>query len=42
MGRLCFSTFAADMKECDAPESNSPTAEVVLTKNIPRTTSGAS
>jgi hypothetical protein len=26
MGRLCFSTYAADMKEWDAPESNSTTA----------------
>jgi hypothetical protein len=25
MGRLCFSTYAMDMKECDAPESNSTT-----------------
>jgi hypothetical protein len=32
MGRLCISTYAADMKECDAPESNSTTAEVSLTK----------
>jgi hypothetical protein len=29
MGRLCFSTYAGDMKECDAPESNSTTAEVI-------------
>jgi hypothetical protein len=42
MGRLCFSTYAADMKECDAPESNSTTAEVSLRKSIPMTTSGAS
>jgi hypothetical protein len=42
MGRLCFSTYAADMKECDAPESNSTTAEVALMRNIPRATSGAS
>jgi hypothetical protein len=41
MGRLCFSTYAADMKECDAPESNSTTTEVVLMKNISRTTSRA-
>jgi hypothetical protein len=26
-GRLCFPTYLADMKECDAPESNSTTAE---------------
>jgi hypothetical protein len=32
MGRLCFSTYAADMNECDAPESNSTTAEVSLMK----------
>jgi hypothetical protein len=42
MGRLFFSTYAADMKECDAPESNSTTAEVSLMKNVPITTSGAS
>jgi hypothetical protein len=42
MGRLSFSTYAADMKECDAPESNSSTAEMALIKNIPRTTSGTS
>jgi hypothetical protein len=42
MGRLCFATYAVDMKECDALESNSTTAEVSLTKNIPMTTSGAS
>jgi hypothetical protein len=42
MGRLCFSTYVADMKECDAPESNSTTAEMLLTENIPMTTSGAS
>jgi hypothetical protein len=42
MGRLCFSTYAADMKECDAPESNSTTAERSLTKNVPMTTSRAS
>jgi hypothetical protein len=29
------------MKECDAPESNSTTAEVSLMKNVPMTTSGA-
>jgi hypothetical protein len=42
MGRLCISTYAADMIECDAPESNSTIAEVALMKNIPRTTPGAS
>jgi hypothetical protein len=42
MGRLCFSTYTADIKECDAPESNSTTAVVLLMKNIPRITSGAS
>jgi hypothetical protein len=31
-----------DIKECNAPESNSTTAKVSLTKNIPMTTSGAS
>jgi hypothetical protein len=42
MGRLGFSIYVADIKECDAPESNSTTTEVSLTKNIPMTTSGAS
>jgi hypothetical protein len=42
MGRLRFSTYAADMKECDAPESNSTTVEMSLMKNVPMTTSGAS
>jgi hypothetical protein len=42
MGRLCFSMYAVDMKECDAPKSNSTTVEVSLLKNIPMTTSGAS
>jgi hypothetical protein len=42
MRRLCFTTYVADMKECDAPESNSTTAKVSLMKNIPMTTSGAS
>jgi hypothetical protein len=42
MGRLYFLTYAADMKECDAPKSNYTTIEVSLTKNIPMTTSGAS
>jgi hypothetical protein len=42
MGRLCFSTYAADMKECDAPKSNSTTVERSLTENILMTTSGAS
>jgi hypothetical protein len=42
MGRFCFSTYAVDMKECDAPESNSTTTEVALMKNIPRRTHGAS
>jgi hypothetical protein len=37
MGRFYFSTYATDMKECDAPESNSTTTEVSLTKNIPMT-----
>jgi hypothetical protein len=41
-GRFCFSTYAADMKQCDAPESNSTTIEVSLTINIPMTPSGAS
>jgi hypothetical protein len=30
------------MKECDAPESNSTTAERLLMENVPMTTSGAS
>jgi hypothetical protein len=38
MGRLYFSTYTIDMKECDAPESNSTTVEVALMKDIPRTT----
>jgi hypothetical protein len=42
MGRLCFSTYAADMKESDAPESNITTMEVALMKNIPMTTYRAS
>jgi hypothetical protein len=42
MGRLCFSTYATDMKEFDATESNNTTAEVSLMKNVPMTTSGAS
>jgi hypothetical protein len=42
MGRLCFSIYAVDMKECDAPELNSTTTEVSLMKNIPRTMIGAS
>jgi hypothetical protein len=29
-------------EKCDAPESNSTTAEVSLMRNIPMTTSGAS
>jgi hypothetical protein len=42
MGRLCFSTYAVDMKECDALESNNTTAEMSLIENVPMTTSGAS
>jgi hypothetical protein len=42
MGRLCFFTYLADIKECDALESSSTIAEVGLMKNIPRTTSVAS
>jgi hypothetical protein len=42
MGRLCFSTYAADMKECDALESNSTTAKMSLMENVPMTTFGAS
>jgi hypothetical protein len=42
MGRLCFSIYAIDMKEYNAPELNSTTTEVALMRNIPRTTSGAS
>jgi hypothetical protein len=33
MGRLCFSIDVEDIKECDAPESNSTTTEVSLMKN---------
>jgi hypothetical protein len=32
IGRLCFSTYAADTKECDALESNDTTVEVSLIK----------
>jgi hypothetical protein len=35
MGRLCFSTYAADMKEYDALESNNTTTEVSLMRNMP-------
>jgi hypothetical protein len=42
MGRLCFLTYVADMKECDAIELNNTAVEVALMKNIPRITSGAS
>jgi hypothetical protein len=42
MDILCFSTYATDMEECDAPESNNTTIEVTLRRNIPRTTSRAS
>jgi membrane-bound ClpP family serine protease len=42
MGRLCFSTYVVDIKECDAPESNNTTTELSLTRNIPMTTSEAS
>jgi hypothetical protein len=42
MGRLYFSTYIADMKEWDAAKSNNTTVEVALTRNITRTTSGAS
>jgi hypothetical protein len=27
MGRLCFSTYTTNIKECDAPESNSTTKD---------------
>jgi hypothetical protein len=42
MGKLCFSIYAANMKEYDALESNSTIVVVALMRNIPRTTSGAS
>jgi hypothetical protein len=41
MGKLCFSIYATDMKEYDALKSNNTTAEVALTRNIPRKTPGA-
>jgi hypothetical protein len=41
-GRLCFSIYATNMKECDAPKSNSTTAKVSLMRKIPMLTSGAS
>jgi hypothetical protein len=42
MDRLCLSTNATDMKECDALETDNTTVEVSLLKNVPMTTSGAS
>jgi hypothetical protein len=42
MGKLCFLTYAADMKEWDTPESNNTMAEEALIRNMPRTTSVAS
>jgi hypothetical protein len=41
MGRLCFSTYAADMKECDALESNSTIAVVSLTKKYTKDNVGS-
>jgi hypothetical protein len=41
MGILYFLTYAVDMKECNAPESNNTSAEVSLIKHGPMTTSGA-
>jgi hypothetical protein len=41
-GRLRFSRYVVDMKECNAPESNNTTVEVSLMKNIAMTTFEAS
>jgi hypothetical protein len=40
--RLYFATYSAEMNECDAPKSNNMTVVLELTRNVPRTTSGAS
>jgi hypothetical protein len=42
MDRLCLSSYATDMKECDALEIDSTTAEVSLMKNVLMTLPGAS
>jgi hypothetical protein len=40
-GILCLSTYAAEINECDAPETNKTIAVVELTENMTRTISGA-
>ena len=42
MSIVCFFTNCADIKECDAHESNKTEVEWELTRNVPITTSGAS
>jgi len=42
MSMVFFFTNRANIKECDAPESNKTEAEWELTGNVPITTSGAS
>jgi hypothetical protein len=42
MGMPCFATNSAEIKECDAPESNKTDAGAELMRNIPNTTSRAS
>jgi hypothetical protein len=39
IGRLCFATNFDDMKECDAPESNTMVAGCEFVGNIPNTMS---
>jgi hypothetical protein len=34
MGILCFSTYVAEINECEAPESNRTIAVVELSKNV--------
>jgi len=41
-GMLCTLTNAWEMKECEAPESNSTVAGMELMLNVPIITSGAS
>jgi hypothetical protein len=41
MGRLCFLTYAADMKEYDVSESNSTTVKVALTKKYTKDNIGS-
>jgi hypothetical protein len=41
-GRLYFATYLRKMDECDAPESNNKIVVLELTRNVSRTSSGAS